>query len=182
MTRTLHRETLTPRCVHGSLSPTHTLHSNESSSFKTLRCQRRLRVSHSHARATTSLLRVRCVAIELLTHSQLTCTCCCSSCLLSSDSASFSWLTVFSSCAAVAGCPITTGTYKPRIRCFEADQLSMKFERHLNAEGECLCWHRYSSLSLSLSLSVCVCVCDFGCVYVMLYSFINRLPFDCTLR
>lgn len=27
------------------------------------------------------------------------------------------------------------GIYKPRVRCFETDQLSMKFERHLNCEG-----------------------------------------------
>ena len=27
-----------------------------------------------------------------------------------------------------------TGVYKPRIRCYEVDQLSMKFERHLDAE------------------------------------------------
>ena len=28
----------------------------------------------------------------------------------------------------------TAGVYKPRIRCYELDQLSMKFERHLDAE------------------------------------------------
>ena len=28
------------------------------------------------------------------------------------------------------------GTYKPRMRCYELDQMSMKFERYLAAEGE----------------------------------------------
>ena len=45
------------------------------------------------------------------------------------------------------------GTYKPRIRCFETDQLSMKFERHLNTEvvGMELLSDDYSKLAMLLA-------------------------------
>ncbi len=33
---------------------------------------------------------------------------------------------------------LATGTYKPRVRCFEVTQLSMKFERCFDSEGTAL--------------------------------------------
>ena len=47
----------------------------------------------------------------------------------------------------------TAGTYKPRIRCYEVDQLSMKFERQLQAEVvamQCLS-EDYSKLAMLLA-------------------------------
>lgn len=32
------------------------------------------------------------------------------------------------------GCIMATGVYKPRIRCYEVDNLAMKFERHLTCD------------------------------------------------
>ena len=37
---------------------------------------------------------------------------------------------------------LLTGVYKPRVRCYETSQLSMKFERCLDSESKCVdCLH-----------------------------------------
>ena len=57
-------------------------------------------------------------------------------------------------------CLIFKGTYKPRLRCYDVNQLSMKFERGLDAEVI-----KFMFLEEDYS-KVCVCVCVCVCVYV----------------
>jgi ribosome biogenesis protein ENP2 len=52
-----------------------------------------------------------------------------------------------------------TGTYPPQIKVYELSQLSMKFERHLDAQIV-----QFQVLSLSLSLSLCTKDHAHGCV------------------
>ena len=55
-------------------------------------------------------------------------------------------------------CLIFKGTYKPRLRCYDVNQLSMKFERGLDAEVI-----KFMFLEEDYG-KVCVCVCTHVCV------------------
>lgn len=46
---------------------------------------------------------------------------------------------------------IATGTYKPQIRVWNLDQLSLKFERHTDAENVDFCVRKSCSVSMSYS-------------------------------
>ena len=69
-----------------------------------------------------------------------------------------------------------SGTYKPRFRCYDVNQLSMKFERGLDAEVvkfmfleedygkvECMLTCVCVCICVCVCMCVCVCVCTCAC-------------------
>ena len=97
-------------------------------------------------------------------------------------------------------CLFCEGVYKPRVRCYDVNQLSMKFERCMDSEGKPTCREKNFLVPLDIELTkekggstymacvhtwfarVFVCYCGHSFVLAILFQLLKRLLLRCMLN